>query len=290
MRGFPLAARVATTLVAVLIAAFIGWRLWVYYEESPWTRDARVSADVVGVAPDVSGLVSDVRVRDNQMVHRGDLLFVIDQARFELALRHAEATVASRQATLQQAERDLKRYDALTNGAVSRQEVDQAQAVDAGAVATLQQAIADRDLAKLNLDRARVTASVNGIITNFDLRPGDYVTAGRPVTALVDTDSLRVDAYFEETRLPRIHVGDHVRIRLMGVPERLTGHIESIAGGIMDRERQSGGSLLANINPTFDWVRLAQRIPVRIALDEVPAGVQVIPGRTATVDVVGPPG
>jgi multidrug resistance efflux pump len=107
------------------------------------------------------------------------------------------------------------------------------------------------------------------------------------VTALVDTDSLRIDAYFEETRLSHIHVGDRVRIRLMGVTPRLAGHVESIAGGIMDRERQPGASLLANINPTFDWVRLPQRIPVRIALDEVPAGVQVIPGRTATVDVTG---
>jgi multidrug resistance efflux pump len=287
MREIPLAARIATTLVAVAIATLIGWRLWVYYEETPWTRDARISADVVGVTPDVSGLVSAVRVKDNQMVHRGDLLFVVDQARFDLALRHAEAVVASRQATMEKAERDLHRYDALANGAVSRQEVDDAQAADHAAVADLQQAIADRDLAKLNLDRSQVTASVNGIITNFDLRPGDYVTAGHPVTALVDTDSLRIDAYFEETRLSHIHVGDRVRIRLMGVTPRLAGHVESIAGGIMDRERQPGASLLANINPTFDWVRLPQRIPVRIALDEVPAGVQVIPGRTATVDVTG---
>lgn len=276
---FP-AARAATTLAVVVIAALIGWRLWVYYENAPWTRDARVSADIVGVTPDVSGLVSAVRVKDNQPVHRGDLLFVVDPARFDLALRQAEAVVASRQATLQQAVRDLNRYNALTTSEISRQQVEQAQ------TAGFHQAVADRDLAKLNLDRAQISAPVNGIITNFDLRPGDYVTAGHPVTALVDTDSLRIDAYFEETRLARIHVGDPVRIRLMGITERPTGHVESIAGGIEDRERQSGANLLANVNPTFDWVRLAQRIPIRIALDPVPAGVQVIPGRTATVDVV----
>jgi multidrug resistance efflux pump len=117
-----------------------------------------------------------------------------------------------------------------------------------------QQAVADRDLAKLNLERTQVVAPVNGIITNFDLQPGDYVTAGHPVTALVDTDSLRIDAYFEETRLPRVHIGDPVRIRLMGEPRRLTGRVESIAGGIEDRERQSGANLLANVNPTFSWV------------------------------------
>nr|WP_294553026.1 efflux RND transporter periplasmic adaptor subunit [uncultured Rhodopila sp.] len=287
MRPYPLATRVAITLAAVLVAALVAWRLWIYYEVAPWTRDARVSADIVGVTPDVSGLVSEVRVRDNQTVHRGDVLFAVDPARFELALRQAQAVVASRQATLAQAVRDFNRYSALTTTEVSRQQVEQAQAAEETAAAGFQQAVADRDLAQLNLDRSRVTASVNGIISNFDLRPGDYVTAGHPVTALVDTDSLRIDAYFEETRLPRIHIGDRVRIRLMGVSERLSGHVESIAGGIEDRERQSGANLLANVNPTFDWVRLAQRIPVRIALDNVPPAVRVIPGRTATVDVVG---
>jgi RND family efflux transporter MFP subunit len=288
MRRVPLAARVAVTLVAVAVAVLIGWRLWVYYEEAPWTRDARIGADVVGVTPDVSGLVSEVRVKDNQIVHRGDLLFVVDPARFDLALRQTEAVVASRLATLQQAVRDLNRANSLTSGEISRQQVEQAQAAEQGAAANYQQAVADHDVAKLNLDRTQVNAPVNGIITNFDLRPGDYVTAGRPVTALVDTDSLRIDAYFEETRLPRIHPGDRVSIRLMGEPQLLTGQVESIAGGIEDRERQSGANLLANVNPTFSWVRLAQRIPVRIALNNVPSGVRVIPGRTATVDVIGP--
>nr|WP_294509534.1 HlyD family secretion protein [uncultured Rhodopila sp.] len=287
MRRFPLATRVAKTLAAVLVAVVIGWRLWIYYEVAPWTRDARVSADIVGVTPDVSGLVSEVHVRDNQPVHRGDLLFVVDPARFELALRQAQAVVASREATLQQAVRDFNRYSALTTTEVSRQQVEQAQATEQIAAAGFQQAVADKDLAQLNLDRSRVIAPVNGIISNFGLRPGDYVTAGHPVTALVDTDSLRIDAYFEETRLPRIHIGDRVGIRLMGVPARLTGHVDSIAGGIEDRERQSGANLLANVNPTFDWVRLAQRIPVRIALDGVPPDVRVIPGRTATVEVIG---
>jgi multidrug resistance efflux pump len=288
MRRFSaLPIRIAVTLVAVAVAAFVGWRLWLYYERAPWTRDAYVSADVVGVTPDVSGLVSDVRVRDNQTVHRGDVLFEIDRARFELALRQAQAVVASRLATWQQAQRDLTRYSSLTSSEVSRQQVEQAQASEQTAAAAYQQALADRDLAGLNLQRAQVTAPVNGIISNFDLRPGDYVTTGHAVFALVDTDTLRIDAYFEETRLPRIQIGDQVRIQLMGEPAQLSGHVESIAGGVADRERQSGPNLLANINPTFDWVRLAQRIPVRIAFDHVPPGVRIIPGRTATVFVIG---
>jgi RND family efflux transporter MFP subunit len=214
------------------------------------------------------------------------VLLVVDPARFDLALRQAQAAVAIRLATLEQTVRDLNRARTLTSVEISRQQVEQAQATEEGAAGAYQQAIADRDLAQLNLDRTRIIAPANGIITNFDLQPGDYVTAGHPVTALVDTDSLRIDAYFEETRLPRIHPGDRVSIRLMGEARRLAGHISSIAGGIEDRERQPGANLLANINPTFSWVRLAQRIPVRIALDDVPAGVRVIPGRTATVEVV----
>jgi RND family efflux transporter MFP subunit len=287
MRRFSaLPIRIAVTLVAVAVAALIGWRLWLYYERAPWTRDAYVSADIVGVTPDVSGLVSDVRARDNQAVHRGDVLFVIDRARFDLALRQAQAVVANRLATLQQAERDLTRYSSLTSTEVSRQQVEQTQAAQQIAAANYQQAMADRDLAALNLQRTQVTAPVNGIVSNFDLRPGDYVTTGRPVFAMVDTDSLRVDAYFEETRLPGIRIGDRVQIRLMGEPARLGGHVESIAGGVANRESQSGANLLANVNPTFDWVRLAQRIPVRIVFDQVPAGVWLIPGRTATVAVI----
>jgi RND family efflux transporter MFP subunit len=274
-----------TTLAAVVIATFVGWRLWVYYEEDPWTRDAVVSADVVQVTPDVSGLVSDVRVHDNQPVHKGDVLFVVDQARFALALRQAQAVVESRVATLGQANRDFTRFNSLTTTEVSRQTVEQAETAQQSAFANYQEALADRDRAALDLQRTQVTAPVNGIVTNFDLRPGDYVNTGKPVHALVDTDTLRVDAYFEETRLPRINVGDPARIRLLGQRTVLIGKVESIAGGVEDRQRSGSSNLLANINPTFSWVRLAQRIPVRITVAHVPPQVQFIPGRTATVYV-----
>jgi multidrug resistance efflux pump len=157
------------------------------------------------------------------------------------------------------------------------------------AQASYDQAVADRGVAQLNLDRSEVHASVNGIITNMDLRPGAYVTAGHGVMALVDTDTLRVEGYFEETKLTRIHVGDSVRIRLMGDARPLTGHVESIAAGIEDRDRSEGTNLLADVNPTFNWVRLAQRIPVRVALDEVPDPTRLVAGRSATVEVIDRP-
>ncbi|WP_414463818.1 efflux RND transporter periplasmic adaptor subunit [Hyphomicrobium sp. DY-1] len=275
--------RYGTTLALVGAAVFAGWLLWVHYELEPWTRDGRVRADVVEIAPDVSGLVTKVMVRDNQIVHKGDVLFQIDRDRYILALRQAEADVEGRKAALEAAQKDLVRYKNLTNLSVSDQKVEQVIATQAQAEADLHKAEADRDLAKLNLERSEVRASVNGPITNFDLQPGNYVTAGKGVAALIDNDSLRVEGYFEETKLPLIQVGDKAVVHLMGEDRPILGHVQSIAGGIEDRDRSAGSNLLADVNPTFSWVRLAQRIPVRIALDHVPEGVRLVAGRTSTV-------
>ncbi|MDR6955149.1 RND family efflux transporter MFP subunit [Ancylobacter sp. 3268] len=283
--SFRGAIRVAVTLVLVLAALGAGHELWAHYMDDPWTRDAKVRADVVGVAPDVSGFVSDVLVQDNQAVKKGDVLFRIDRARFAIALEQAEAVVDGRKATLDQAVRDRERYEQLKD-VVSEQKTEQMRMSEAEAAASYRQALADRELAKLNLERTEVKAPVNGTIANLSLRPGDYVTAGTAKVALVDTDSLRIEGYFEETKLARIRVGAPVSIRLMGQAAPLRGHVESIATGIEDRERTVGNGLLANINPTFSWVRLAQRVPVRIVLDETPNGVQLVAGLTATVSVL----
>lgn len=284
-RFLALPFRLLVTLGMVAAAGIVGLALWDYYMEAPWTRDGRVRADVVGVAPDVSGLVTEVLVADNQVVARGDVLFRIDPERFALALRQAEAMVEGKKASAEQAAADHARYAKLSDAAVSQQRVEAARATDLEARAAYDQAVADRDLAGLNLARSAVKASVNGRITNMELRPGAYVTTGRGVMALIDGDTLRVEGYFEETKLPRIHVGDRARIRLMGESATLTGHVESFAGGIEDRERSAGSNLLASVNPTFAWVRLAQRVPVRIALDPAPDGVRLVSGRTATVAV-----
>ena len=277
--------RFAITAVAVAIAAVVCWQLWVYYMLSPWTRDGRVRADVVPVAADVSGLVSDVFVQDNQRVNKGEPLFRIDQKRFELALETAKAQVASRQATLEQGQRDLARSKALATVAVTAQKYEQDQSAVAIQQAALDQALADLNVAKLNLDRSTVTAPVNGIVTNFGLLPGRYVTAGAPIMAIIDSDTFRVEGYFEETKLRNVHVGDRASVRLIGDPRVLTGHVESIASGIEDQSRSTSSDLLASVNPTFNWVRLAQRVPVRIKLDELPDDTRLVTGRTATVFV-----
>ena len=282
-------SRIVVTAI-VLVGALIALRyLWDRYELDPWTRDGRVRADVVQVAPDVSGLVTDVLVHDNQIVKKGQALFVIDQPRFELALRQSEAAVASTQAQVDEATLEDKRNHALGN-LVSTEITQQGQTKLAQAQAALAQAVVAHDTAKLNMDRTTVLAPVNGYITNFELRPGNYASAGHPLFALVDSDSLHVDGYFEETKLPRIHVGDRVSVLLMGKSQLLYGRVESVAGGIEDRERGPSSNLLSNVNPTFNWVRLAQRVPVRVKFDNPPADVQLIAGRTATVSVLGPDG
>jgi multidrug resistance efflux pump len=283
-----LLGRFAVTAIAVGVAAVIGWQLWIYYLEAPWTRDGRVRADVVQVAADVTGLVTDVLVHDNQAVKKDEVLFRIDPARFQIALRDAQANVDSKLAAAQEAERETNRYNRLNALSVSEEQQQQRSAAATQGNASYQQALASRDLAALNLARSQVRAPVNGFITNFDMRPGDYVDAGKPLFALIDSDSFYVAGYFEETKLPRIKVGDPARVYLVGEPAVIEGHVESIAGGIADRERQGSADLLANVNPTFSWVRLAQRVPVRIALDHVPADVRLVTGRTATVVVLSP--
>ena len=287
MHALKEGARIAVTLAVVACAILAGRWLWNRYQVSPWTRDGRVRAEIVQVSPDVSGLVTEVLVRDNQPVRRGQVLFVLDRPRYQLALAQAEATIASQQAQLAEAEREDRRNRALG-------ELVAAEATQQGASrveqlkAALLQAIANRDLARLNLERTTVRAAVDGSVANLELRPGDYLTAGRPAMALIDAATVHVDGYFEETKLERVHVGERVLVRLMGTREDLSGRVESIAGGIEDRERGASGDLLANVNPTFSWVRLAQRIPVRLVLDHVPPNIGLIVGRTATVTVLEP--
>jgi RND family efflux transporter MFP subunit len=279
--------RFALTGVMVGISLWAGYKLWDYYFEAPWTRDGHVRADVVPVAPDVSGFVTEVLVKDNQRVRLGDVLFRIDRARYEIALRQAEAVLLGKRATLNEANADVTRYSALTPGVVvSTQRMDQVAATQGSAQAAYDQAVADRDLARLNLERSEVRASVNGVITNMELRPGTYLTPGKGVMALLDSDTLRVEGYFEENKLRRIHVGDPVNVRLMGSGHTLRGRVESVAAGIEDRDRSAGATLLANVNPTFNWVRLAQRIPVRIALDHASERSELVAGATATVEVL----
>ena len=280
------ALKAGASLAIVAAGAWASFGLWQHYRQAPWTRDGRVRADVVQIAPDVSGIVERIAVQDNQEVHKGDLLFSIDAVRARIALAQAEASVLGLRSQIAQAEREDRRNRALgelvpaETGEQSRQKLEQLSA-------SLAQAVAAVDNAKVNLVRTRVLAPVDGWVTNLDLRPGAYATTGRPVVAVIDKHSIHVLGYFEETKIARVHVGDAVQVHLIGETEPLQGHVDSIAAGIEDRERSASSNLLANVNPTFNWVRLAQRIPVRVRLDTFPEDQRLIMGRTASVDIMG---
>jgi len=277
--------RVVLTLLVVTLATVLVWQMVMYYMFAPWTRDGHIRADVIQIAPDVSGLIQQVEVRDNQVVKRGDVLFTIDQDRFHLALRQAQATLAERKETLAQAQREARRNRGLGN-LVAQEQLEESQSRQARAESALAEAQVAVDAAQLNLDRSVVRSPVDGYLNDRAPRAHEFVSAGRPVLSVVDSDSYHVDGYFEETKLAGIHIGQAVDIRVLGDNTRLSGRVQSIAAGIEDRDRSSGTNLLPNVNPAFSWVRLAQRIPVRIAFDEVPADFRMIAGRTATVSIV----
>jgi len=279
--------RVFLTLVVVAAAVFLGYEMASYYLYSPWTRDARIRADVVTVAPDVSGYVTDVNVRNNQFVRKGDILFKIEQDRYRLALANAEASLAVQYAQREMLHQQFERRAKLTLGlSITAENLDNARRQFESAVANHKQATAARDVATLNLERTEVRAPVNGFVTNLNnLAPGVYASQGKGVMALIDSDSYRVDAYFEETKIPRIVPGSLVQIRLMDGAGTLQGQVDGIARGITDPDNKDGPELLASVNPNFTWVRLAQRIPVRIRLTEVPPNVLISAGMTCTVIV-----
>jgi multidrug resistance efflux pump len=281
-------ARVIVTLVIVGAGCAGAYELWDYTMLSPWTRDARVRADVVTIAPDVAGFVHELQVRDNQFVHRGDVLFIIDQDRYRLSLAAAQATVAARRADMTMQQSHASRRAQLSTAAVSEETREDSQHTAAAAAAAYGLAVADQQTASLNLERTVVRAPVNGFVTNLTLVVGQYAAVGTRVMALIDSDSYRVEGYFEETKIGLVRPGEAVEIQLMGGDAALGGHVDSISRGITDRDNAAGPELLANVNPTFEWVRLAQRIPVRIAIDRVPPGVTISAGMTATVVVAAP--
>ena len=277
--------RLILTLLVVVFACVVVWRMVMYYMYAPWTRDGHIRADVIQIAPDVSGLIQEVGVRDNQVVKRGDVLFTIDQDRFKLALRQAQASLADRRETLAQAQRENKRNRGLGN-LVAREQLEESQSRELRAQSMVNEAQVAVDAAQLNLDRSVIRSPVDGFLNDRAPRAQEFVSAGRAVLSVVDSTSFHIDGYFEETKLSQIHVGQKVDIRMMGDNARLTGHVQSFAAGIEDRDRSAGSNLLPNVNPAFSWVRLAQRIPVRIAFDDVPKDFRLIAGRTATVSII----
>ena len=321
--------RFAITAAVIVVAAFVGHALWKHYMYSPWTRDGRVRAEIVRIAPDVAGIVTDVKVIDNQTVKKGDLLFVVDKARYVNALNQAQANLHAAEAaarasgasinaaaaSAQQSRSNFEMYEAqserrqkLINNVISAEDkanalaaanaakagwqaaqasTKQASAAQEQALAAVAQASVEVAAAQLNLDRTEVRAPVDGYVTNLDVRVGDYAATGSPRLALIDRHSFYIYGYFEETKLPNLRVGDPVTIRMLSGGVHLKGRITGVARGITDRDNPTGRDLLADVNPTFNWVRLAQRVPVRVHIDadHLPKGAVLAAGMTATLVV-----
>ena len=272
------------TLLVLALAIWIGRTLWEHYMNTPWTRDGRVRADIINVAADVNGYVTGVPVKDNQLVKKGDVLLEIDPEHYQIVVKQAQSLVASRKATWEMRKVNAHRRADMDSLVISRENRDDASNIADSALADYQHALAQLDAAQLNLKRTKVLATVDGYVTNLNVHRGDYARVGDPKMAVIDKDSFWVYGFFEETKLPHIRVGDKADLQMMS-GEVLKGHVESISRGIYDRDNPESRELVADVNPTFNWVRLAQRVPVRIHIDEIPDGFLLAAGTTCTVIV-----
>ena len=278
-------ARRLATLVVALAAVLISLVAWDHYLTAPWTRDGRVRVQVASVAPEVSGRIKELRVADNQFVHKGDVLYVIDPFDFDMALRTSKATLQQKAADLQVKERQSERRRQLSSLATTpeQQQIYAGNAIQAeAAFEAAQHQVAQ---AEINLKRTEVRSPVNGFVTNLLLRAGDYARQGATNVSIIDTDSFWIDGYFEETKMARVCTGARVEAKLMGYSAPIIGHVKTVTRGLSVSNAAAGAQGLPNVDPIYTWVRLAQRVPVRIAIDEVPPGVPLVSGMTATVTI-----
>ncbi|EOY5382207.1 p-hydroxybenzoic acid efflux pump subunit AaeA [Cronobacter dublinensis] len=278
--------RTAITVVLVVLAFIAIFRAWSFYTESPWTRDARFNADVVAIAPDVAGLITSVDVHDNQLVKKDQVLFTIDQPRYQKALEEAEADVAYYQALVNEKRREAGRRNQLGIQAMSREEIDQANNVLQTVLHQLAKAEATRDLAKLDLQRTVIRAPADGWVTNLNVYTGEFITRGSTAVALVKQNSFYVQAYMEETKLEGVRPGFRVEITPLGSNNVLHGTVDSVSAGVTNASSTRDDKGMATVDSNLEWVRLAQRVPVRIRLDKQPGNLYPS-GTTATVVVTG---
>jgi multidrug resistance efflux pump len=276
------------TLAALLLAVLISVVTWDLYVTSPWTRDGRLRVQVASVAPEISGRIVAVRITDDQFVHKGDVLYQIEPFDFEVKLRTNKAVLEQKKADQHVKELQNARRQKLSDLATTEEEqqVYEGSAIQAkAAVDAAEQQVAE---AEINLRRTQVRSPVNGYVTSLLMREGDYAHEGATNVSVVDTDSFWVDGYFEETKLARLCIGDRAEAKLMGYAKPIRGHLTTVTRGISVSDAAPGTQGLPNVDATYTWVRLAQRVPVRIAIDDVPPGVPLVSGTTATVTVRDP--
>lgn len=276
--------RIIITLAVIFIAVLSGRWVWDHYLYSPWTRDGKVQANIITVAPDVSGWVTRLAVEDNQDVKKGDLIFQVDVKRYQAVVNELEAQVRNEALALELAQHEFSRREKLRQGnSISAEELESSRINADMAQAALDLAKANLASAQIDLERASVSSPSDGTIVNLTLREGNYVSQGSPVLSVVAANSVYVTGYFEETKLPLIHVGQKAIITLMSGGEPISGTVRSIGKAIADTNTSANGQLLPQVQQTFNWVRLAQRVPVDIRIDKVPDNTRLIAGMTASI-------
>jgi RND family efflux transporter MFP subunit len=277
---------VAVTLGAVAGAVPSARKTWDVYMATPWTRDGAVRAYVVTLAPEIAGRIVELPVSDNQLVHKDQLLMVIEPTDYAIAVKLAEAAVEQARANADNLELEARRRQRLSQVAASVEEQQTYASKAVSAQAGYRQTLANLEQARVNLKRTHLYSPVNGYVTNLLARIGDYASVGRNELSIVDVDSFWIDAYFEETSLHAIEDGAPVRVKLLGYTDEIQGHVGGVARGINVDNARAGQGGLASVNPIFTWVRLAQRVPVRVEIDRVPSGIRLVQGMTATVEVM----
>ncbi|MEX6256111.1 efflux RND transporter periplasmic adaptor subunit [Providencia huaxiensis] len=269
-------------IISVFIIISSIYLLWNHYALSPWTRDGRVRAEINQVTAEVSGKIEQLMVIDNQEVKQGELLLIVDPTDYEIKLRQSELELNDLVVQYNFAKNQLARRTKLSQVAISKEELDDARARQESLAKKIELAKVKIEKAKLDLSRTQIHSPVNGFITNLNLRSGNYINAGSPLFAIVDKDSFYVIAYLEETKMTNVVVGDSASIKLYSNNHELKGKVQSIGRAIDDNNSTTGSLLLENIQPNYPWVRLAQRVPIKISLNGT-QGVTLIPGTTCTV-------
>lgn len=274
------------SMIIIILATFSLYSIWQYYFYSPWTRDGRIRAKIITIAPDVSGFVTKIYVADNQKVKKGDLIFSIDDERYVASFEEKEALLEHALIEWKLSQKQYNRREQLgKTGAISKEELDDYLMQEKLKKAALGKAKADLQMAKINLNRSKVYAPVSGTINNIDLRQGNFVTAEKPVMSIVEEDSFYATGYFEETKLPNIKIGKNAKIQLMSGDPPMYGHVISIGRAVADDNTNVNSQLLPKVQQTYDWVRLSKRIPVDISLDKIPKNITLVSGVNTTITI-----
>jgi len=277
--------RHVSTLLIALFTILIATLAWQHYVNGPWTRNGTVRVQVANIAPQISGKITELRVGDNQFVHKGDVLYVVDRFDFDVAARIAKSVLDQRAADLEVKEAQAQRRQKLTDLATTPEQQQIYAGSAAQAKAAYEAAAHQVAQADLNLKRTEVLSPVDGYVTNLLLRVGDYASTGVSNVSVIDSNSFWIDGYFEETKMAGVCVGDSAEAQLMGYALPITGHVSTITRGVSVSNATAGTQGLPNVDPVYTWVRLAQRVPVRIAIDHVPPDVPLVSGMTATVTI-----